>query len=254
MFLLYVDESGDSGLINSPVSYFILSGLVIHELRWNSVLNELIDFRKYLRSNKGLKLREEIHASDFINNPGDLKRIKRNDRADILKKCAHWIASQTDLNIINIVVDKRGRTDDIFEIAWRALIQRFENTLNHRNFPGPQNPDERGLIIPDNTDNKKLQQLLRKMRRFNLVPNSTSTYAGGQRNLALRYIVEDPFFKNSADSLFHQMVDVAAYSVRQLYEPNKYIKKKGLKNMAYILDPVLCKYASRTNAHGIVEI
>ena len=34
MFLMYVDESGDSGLINSPSTHFVLSGLVIHESDW----------------------------------------------------------------------------------------------------------------------------------------------------------------------------------------------------------------------------
>src|SRR3712207_7335615 len=32
---------------------------------------------------------------------------------------------------------------DAFEEAWQALIQRFENTMSHRNFPGPMNSDER---------------------------------------------------------------------------------------------------------------
>jgi len=33
---MYVDESGDSGLPSdgSPTRYFCLSGLVVHELRW----------------------------------------------------------------------------------------------------------------------------------------------------------------------------------------------------------------------------
>ena len=34
MFLMYVDESGDCGLQNSPTRYLVLTGLVIHELRW----------------------------------------------------------------------------------------------------------------------------------------------------------------------------------------------------------------------------
>ena len=33
MYLMYVDESGDSGLVNSPTRYFVLTGMVVHELR-----------------------------------------------------------------------------------------------------------------------------------------------------------------------------------------------------------------------------
>ena len=82
---MYVDESGDIGTQNSPTNYFILSALIFHELRWNSILDDLVAFRRHLRQTKGLKLREEIHATHFINRPGELKRLKRNDRIDILK-------------------------------------------------------------------------------------------------------------------------------------------------------------------------
>jgi len=33
LYLLYVDESGDTGLTGSQSRYFILSGFVVHELR-----------------------------------------------------------------------------------------------------------------------------------------------------------------------------------------------------------------------------
>lgn len=251
---MYVDESGDSGLNNSPVNYFVLSGLVIHELRWRILLDELIEFRRYLKNSKGLKLRDEIHASEMINKPGNLIRIKRNDRVDIMKKCINWLASKGDISIINVVVNKRNKTEDVFEIAWKALIQRFENTIRHRNFPGPQNADDKGLILPDKTDDKKLQIILRKMRRYNQIPNTQNLYAGGSRNLQLEFIIEDPFFKDSSNSYFTQMTDLIAYFVRQQYEPNNYMKKKGAANYFLKLEPVICKAASRTHPLGVVEL
>ena len=59
--------------------------------------------------------------------------------------------------IINIVVDKQGKPldYDAFSMAWKVLTQRFENTLSNRNFRGPVNQDERGMVIPDRTDDKK---------------------------------------------------------------------------------------------------
>jgi len=50
MYLMYVDESGDSGIINSPTKYFILTGMVFHELRWRLLLDELKTFRRHLRA------------------------------------------------------------------------------------------------------------------------------------------------------------------------------------------------------------
>ena len=256
MYLMYADESGDTGLDNSPTRYFILSALVLHELPWRRFLDDIIEFRRQLRRTKGLKLRDEIHASRFITGGAKLSlNIPRHERVEILKECIRWCSRQPDSSIINIVVDKAKRpTIDVFELAWTALVQRFENTIRHHNFPGPANPDDRGLLIPDHTDDRKLQILVRKMRRYNPVPNIRTVFGGGSRNLTLNYVVEDPFFKSSDESFFHQMVDVVSYVVRQLYEPNKYFSKKAGKKVFYQLDPVLCKHASANHPYGIVEL
>lgn len=42
MYLMYVDESGDIGLVNSPTHYFVLVGLVLHELRWQQTHQSLM--------------------------------------------------------------------------------------------------------------------------------------------------------------------------------------------------------------------
>ncbi len=250
---MYVDESGDVGMVGSPTRYFVLTGIVIHELRWTPYLEQLIAFRRYLRDQYGLKLREEIHASAFINNPGELIRIKRHDRLAILRDFADQLADMPDLNIINIVVDKHSKKAeyDPFDMAWRALIQRFENTISNRNFRGPANSDERGLLIPDATDDKKLTSLIRKMRRYNPVPNQ---HGIGSRNLTLKSIIEDPFFKDSGHSFFIQAADLCAYLLYQHLQPNKYIKSKSGQNYFNRLDLVLCKVASTKDPMGIVRI
>ena len=254
MYLLYSDESGDPGIKNSPVRYFIISGLIIHELRWKEVLDSLINFRRFLRETKGLKLREEIHAESFINRPGKLKRLKRNDRLDILKKCLDWAANQPDLNVITICVDKLTKKENVFDLAWKTFIQRFENTLSRNNFRGPKNPDDRGVIISDNTDGRKLTKLLRKMRRYNPIPNNKNLYGSGYRNIPLEKIIEDPVYRDSAHSFFHQIVDVISYAARQMYETNSYMRKKGGANFYKRLRPILITEASRTHELGIVEI
>ncbi len=251
MYLMYVDESGDPGLVNSPTRYFVLSGLVIHELRWGDYLNELIAFRRRMRASFGLKLREEIHAAKFITSPGDLVRIKRQDRLTILRAFSGQIANLTDMNVINIVVDKQGKQAgyQVFEMAWKALIQRFENTLSHRNFAGPANPDDRGLLFPDATSNKRLQQLLRSMRHYNPVPNLAG---GGYRNLTLARIVDDPNFRDSGHSFFIQAADLAAFLLYQRLSPNSYMRKKGGHKYFDRLGPVLCRVASNNDPDGIV--
>jgi hypothetical protein len=252
---MYVDESGDIGLVNSPARYFVLCGMVLHELRWRSYLDELINFRRDLKTAFGLKLREEIHASALINNPGGLSRIPKHQRLEILRRKADKLASMPDLNLISVVVAKNGKPSDynVFEKAWQALIQRFENTISHTNFPGPRNSDERGMLFPDRTDDKKLIQLLRRMRNYNPIPNQPA-FAPGYRNLRLRYVIEDANLRDSAQSLFVQAVDVCAYLLYQQCSPSAYFRKKSGHHYFKRLHPICCRVASPADPAGIVRL
>lgn len=254
MYLMYVDESGDIGLVNSPTRYFVLVGLVLHELRWQQTREALIQFRQMLRLRFGFKLREELHASVMLTRPGELARIPKHQRLEILRLQADMLAATPDLNLICVVVDKLGKPAeyDVFDHAWRALIQRFENTLSHRNFNGPSNPDDRGMLFPDRTDDKKLNALLRKMRVFNPVPNQIS-YGGGYRNLTMHSVIEDANFRDSAHSWFIQAIDVAAYMLYQLLSPSSYMRRKSGQNYFNRLASIICKVAAPRTG-GIVRL
>lgn len=254
MYLMYVDESGDPGLANSPSRYFVLSGLVIHELTWLATLDALIDFRRRMRTAFDLKLREEIHAAHFINKPADLKRIPRNDRLTILRHFADEIARLPELSVINIVVDKAGKPDDydVFANAWQALIQRFENTIVYRNFPGPNNPDERGMVFADGQPSKQLTGLLRRMRRHNPIPSQLA--GAGYRNIHLKKVIEDPVYRDSRHSLLVQAADLCAFLLYQKFAPNKYMRRNSGANYFARIEPVLCRVASLRDPHGIVRL
>jgi hypothetical protein len=251
MYLMYVDESGDTGLKNSPTTHFVLTGLVVHELRWRTSLEHLIRFRRDLRMRFGLKLREEFHTAALITGPGPLARIKKHDRLAMIRSFADTLAGMRELSLLNVVVDKRDKLDkyDVFEMAWKVLIQRFENTMMYRNFPGPKNEDDRGMLITDQTQDKKLQDLLRRMRRYNPVPSF-----GGFRDLPLVSLVEDPNVRNSLHSYYIQAVDMAAYLLSQHLKPNSYMKKKGGQNYWKRLMPICCKHIARSDPDGIVRL
>ena len=250
MYFLYVDESGDVGLKQNSSEYFCLSGLVVHELRWHETLEDIIKLRQTLKQKYTLKLREEIHASHYIHKPGDLKRIAKSLRLRLLRDVIDFEASLSEVNILNVVVDKRNKTqgEDVFDIAWSTLIQRFHNTIAHKNFPGPRNPDDRGMLIVDQTDEVKLRGLSRRMRRYNPIPSRF----GGAIAQPITTLVEDAVHRNSQHSYYIQLADVNAYFLYQKHQPCAYVSRKGAKNYFSRLDPVLCKVASSGNAEGIV--
>jgi hypothetical protein len=127
------------------------------------------------------------------------------------------------------------------------LIQRFENTLLHKNFPGPFNNDK-GLVLADNTNGQKLIKLIRQMRRYNPIPNMAHL-GGGSRNIPLRAIIEDPNFRDSSHSLILQMVDVVAYFARQVFEPNKYVRTKGARTFYSRLKSVINQKVTNNSKH-----
>ena len=225
MYLMYVDESGDPGIVNSPTKYFILSAIIFHESCWSSILDDLTGFKKLLKSRYGLLMKEEIHASVFLSGKSTTKNnISRNDRLDLLKKCINWLSDRTDMGIISICVDKTKNSDP-FTKGWQILIQEFENILLHKSFPGLFNKDK-GFIIADNTNGQKLTKLVGQMRRGSSVSDKTQ-FNAGIRNTPLKAIIEDPSFRESSRSLILQMADVVAYFARQAYEPNNYMLSKG---------------------------
>jgi uncharacterized protein DUF3800 len=255
MYFMYVDESGDSGLNNSPTRYFVLTGMVLHETRWNEALAKIVAFRKRMRSKFGLLLSEEIHAGSMLSRPADLFRIKKNDRLTIIRSFIDELASMNFLNFINVRVDKQGKPAgyEPFERAWEALIQRFENTLVHQNFPRPRFANDMGVIYCDESDEAALRRLYRRMRVYNPVSSARWSFFSGYRHLPLSRIVEDPSIRRSDLSYLVQAADVAAFAAYQWYAPSKYIRQKGAKNYFVRLLPVLCTVASRTT-YGVVEL
>lgn len=121
MYLMYVDESGDSGLLPmSPTRFFALSGLVVHELKWKDLYEELLNFRRFLRDNFGLKLREEFHSAALMRHPGKIKRIEKHNRLAMIRLFASKLSQLPYLSLINVVVDKSDKTEgyDVFTTAW----------------------------------------------------------------------------------------------------------------------------------------
>lgn len=255
MYLMYIDESGDVGTRNSPTNYFVLSAIVIHETNWLNFLNDLIEFRRNLKKRYGLLLKEEIHASEFINGrPKFRNSISPSNRRSILNNCLNWLNSHNEISVITVCCNKQNHKEtDIFEYTWEKLIQRLENTLLHENFPGGFNLKETGIVVCDNTDGKKLRKLIRKMRRYNTIP---SKFSSTPLNKPLNYLIKDPIFRDSAESYLHQMVDVLVYFARQYYEPNKINRRKGLKNyyVRFTADIINTHATSKNTPAKIVEV
>ncbi|NLF06395.1 MAG: DUF3800 domain-containing protein [Pirellulaceae bacterium] len=256
----YADESGDCGMPSdgSPTRYFCLSGVVVHELRWLDTIKELIGFRHWIKRKYGVYLDAEIHAAHMINKPGNVDqsigKLKKHERLAIIRHFADRISTLVDVRIINVVVDKQNKPpdkDEVFRWAWYSLFQRFENTIRCRNFPGPKNPNERGIVFPDNTDGEKLKRFLNDMRENNLLEIQQRNGAFTYKNEPIQVVIEDPVLRDSRDSYLIQAADCAAYLLKQHIEPSSYMKKHGGNAYLHRLASVLCTHASYKDPRGL---
>ncbi|MHB1210357.1 MAG: DUF3800 domain-containing protein [Acidimicrobiales bacterium] len=261
---MYVDESGDSGLPadRSPTRYFCLSGVVVHELRWREVLWELTEFRRWIKRRYGIYLEDELHHAEMVGKTKKLAeslvKLPKYERLAIIRHHADKLANLHDLNVINVVVDKAtGKLPDkesVFRGAWYRLFQRFENTIQHQNFPGPKNPSERGMVFPDSTDGEKLRKYLNKMRVRNpiKIPGQSGSFNFDDRPIAS--LIEDPIPRESHHSYFVQSADLCVFLLKQFTEPSGFMKKHGGNAYFRRLEPVLCKVASYSDPLGIVRL
>lgn len=254
MFFMYVDESGDVGMGPEGSRYFCLSALVIHECNWTESMIKFNKMRVALSRKYGFDSNEELHASSILGRKKSYRNgLNRQQAIFMLRDVLRYEARFKQMRSINIVVDKYEKSYgyDPFKIAWETLINRFENTIRHNNFPSPWKDvkDERGFLIVDKTDEEKLRKLVRSMRYNNSVP---SMYSGDRYTSNLIKVVEDPMHKDSSLSLPIQLCDVNAYFLKQTVDPNTTIKKHKAKNYFYYLKPILLTQACTANEYGIV--
>ncbi len=257
MYLMYVDECGDSGLGDGASRYFILSGMVIHEAYWTQTLNEVSKMRRSIEEKYGLPLMEELHAGEMLGRSAKKYRdIAKKDRFMIFRDVLSFEATLSNVRVINVVVDKLGKSYGYspFETAWDTLINRMENTIERGNFPNPYDDtlcpfDEKGMLIVDQTDEKKLRTLIRRMRHGNFIPSRTGV---GTVRHDLKRVIEDPLHKQSEWSPIIQLCDANSYFLKQTIDPSTTVVKHKARNYFYRLEPILLKEATSKNEYGIV--
>jgi len=245
---MYVDESGDPGLINSPTKYFILSAMLITDLDWLHYFEKIKDYRRKMKTTYGIKMHSELKGRYFYKGNGAWwgLRYDRNERYNAYLNLMNLQAKMKNLKIINIcirketITKKRMKNVDPREKAWRFLLQRFQTFLKRQ----PQKT--MGMVLPDSGHERFVQDLIRKMRIYSPVQSKFNPSEVLQHKLL--NIIEDPFSKDSKHSYFHQLVDLIAYALLR-----KLIPLAPFDDSLFdALDSILLKVASGKQPQGIV--
>ena len=213
MHLIYIDESGNTGLnlADPQQPIFVLGALVVPEMSWQAIETELeAAIAQY--GPEGMDKDAEIHGSDLRQGKGAFRSVPVADR---LKLRDTWleIAGKYGLNLIyRAIVKKRydrwmsnafgpGISVNPHLAAFPLVAQVANNLLRSIG------PDILGIIISD--DNR---EVFGDIERFQKILRMTPGA------LHLDRIIEKGFFIDSRKSRLLQLADLCILQARKLEE------------------------------------
>jgi hypothetical protein len=214
MYLAYVDESGDDGP-NGSRSY-VLACVMVDGSNWMDTFDGVIAFRRWVRASFGVPMRAELKANYLLRNGGPLRSRPLSERARFKLYRSHMrIQDKLGMSTFAVVIDKvaalskfgGGRATS--DIAWEYLLQRLDRRATHE---GTQI-----LVVHDEGDPLTIRKRARKARRAGTAGSSFGT---GLLSVPFTRLLDDPVSRDSRQSYFLQLADMAAYAAfRKVYPP-----------------------------------
>jgi hypothetical protein len=204
----YVDESGDSGAGGSR-SYSLACVLVDSDT-WPDRFDRLIDYRRHLRTLFGLPVRAELKANHLLRNAGAFRSLGLSESARFaIYRQTMRLHAKLGFKTFAILVDKANhpnRTAD--DIAWEYLLQRLERFTTYGG--------EQALVVHDEGNTPAIRALARKSRRAGTAGSMMGT---GVLQRPFSRLLDDPVPRDSSQSYFLQLADLAAYAAFRRHHP-----------------------------------
>lgn len=250
MYFCYVDESGDCGAYDASrpdktgSKYFILSALIVPVTKWKISLDTLKAFRKKIAREGFLKYDVEFHCAEMID-PHKVQvyqSISVPDRWRLIEEFAETIGQNAAFKVFGVVIDKSTSTlkpDEYLTVSITKLYQAFDEFLK-----GEQT---NGIVFFDRASEKHINTHVRKL---------LGTGASGETITGVRigWVLEDPIFRVSTESMFVQGADVIAYTLKEKEFPKSARKKfQADKIFSRKLSQILCK-SIVADEDGIIRI
>jgi hypothetical protein len=216
MNLVYVDESGNTGLNlkDSQQPVFILAAMIVPEREWFTLEENFFRIARSLLGDD-LSYPFEIHATDLKSGRRLFKTMALETRLSFRDQILRLLADSNVAIIYRRIIKTKfeafcvenygpGIKVNPYVMALPFVCMEVDHYLRQRG------PDQLGMLIFDE-QKENLDAVERSPRTLRL--DSTSI-------LKTTNIVEKGFFVDSSKSFALQLVDMAAYHIRK-YEESK---------------------------------
>lgn len=232
MDLLFIDESGDCGVIEGSSDYYILAGLSIEDISWKEFFWQIQETRKLIVQQFALTF-QEFKGSDLFSHRGPFfnTSLGPRDLSQVYEHLIHLICDPKAQLFVSIIkkADFRSQFQEkdptrlkklLLESSWRSYLINYEKHIIDKSVLAGR--PQTGIVYWDldpgveKIVRKMVRERARKLDRQALYPS-----AG---------IVDDLVCRDSHMSSFIQLADILASSIIR-------IVKGQSQNDAFKIDP-----------------
>ena len=244
MEFLFIDESGDNGLVKGSSDFYILAGISIEDQCWKKYYWEIQNLRFQIAKKYGLTI-NELKGSELFSHRGPFFKSRLTPR-DL-----EWVYDQ----IMDLICDPRGELFAIVkskeeftkryyqaEVKIKSLVKTFNNEIWGEYLSFYEEHVKRKSIkkgYPHTTliyvDHPGYEKHIRqKVREYSRTFPDDAKFPG-------EGIVEDCIFRDSQTSHFIQLADILAFSI------NRLVTGKGNRDVITIKRSIIEKLKSKLN-------
>jgi hypothetical protein len=200
---IYLDESGDPGLINSPTKHYILAGLSVSHADWHKVDERLRAFRRWAGDVHGLDPRHEIHAAEFLGAANMHCGLRREQRLLVIRRLMAVLSDSPELRFFGWIADKES--PEPLQRAGNRCIMDLKDWLTSGDFSSSNHL----FIIHDQ------------------MHQTPEAWHGDFH----AHIIGRPLSQSSRESRQLQVADLTAYLLKQSLQPNRFLKEQGAHHL-----------------------
>ncbi len=222
MYLLYIDESGDTAPINQDGSRVLtLTGCIIHEKDKREIEKSFRGIKHKYYQNEEVEIKSNYlrYANPKLTNINSPIKLFDQEKYDALQKELQDFLKNIPITLISVVVDKKGYwskypSQNPYHAAYIFLIERFQTFL--------QNKDALGICIIDPREGRVLEK--RNVDKELDKVHNLLQWKGGGYWKECPNIIEKVLFSDSSLTPGIQIADLYCYPTYHIFQ---YGKKEG---------------------------